>query len=77
MKVLPEVEKERRGPLEIIEGKNARIPIYDAGEGKVILAYYAEGKRKLVKCQSLQAGKSAGKGNHWKIDDRQCPCRKF
>jgi integrase len=58
MKVLPEAKSGRKGPLEVVEGKNARIPIYDAGEGRVILAYYAEGKRKLVKCQSLQAGKA-------------------
>jgi len=47
--------------VEIVEGKNARIPIYDAGDGKVILTYYAEGKRKLVKCQSLQAGRARAK----------------
>lgn len=61
MELLPKAKKETRGPLEIVEGKNARIPIYDAGDGKVILAYYAEGKRKLVKCQSLPAGKSRAK----------------
>lgn len=59
--MLPKAKNERRGPLETVEGKNARIPIYDAGEGKVILAYYAKGKRKLVKCQSLQAGKVRAK----------------
>jgi hypothetical protein len=47
----------KRGPLEVVEGKNTRIPMYDAGEGKVLLAYYAEGRRKLVKCQSLEAGR--------------------
>jgi len=26
--------------MEIVEGKNARIPIHDIGERKVILAYY-------------------------------------
>lgn len=61
MKVLPKVKKEGSGPLEIIEGKNVRVPIYSAGEGKVILAYYAEGKRKLVKCQSLEAGRTRAK----------------
>lgn len=61
MKVLPKAKNGGRGPVEIIEGKNARIPIYDAGEGKVILAYYAEGKRKLVKCQSLEAGRTRAK----------------
>lgn len=55
--MLPAAKGDRKGPLEIVEGKNARIPIYDIGEGRVMLAYYAEGKRKLVKCQSLAAGK--------------------
>ena len=30
-------------------------------EGKVLLAYYAEGRRKLVKCQSLEAGRKRAK----------------
>ena len=51
----------KRGPLELVEGRNTRIPIYDAGEGKVLLAYYVEGRRKLVKCQSLEAGKKRAK----------------
>jgi integrase len=51
----------KRGPLEVVEGKNTRIPMYDAGEGKVLLAYYAEGRRKLVKCQSLEAGRKRAK----------------
>ncbi|MGA7394662.1 MAG: site-specific integrase [Terrimicrobiaceae bacterium] len=49
--------KEKRGPLEVVEGKNTRIPMYDAGDGKVLLAYYVEGRRKLAKCQSLEAGR--------------------
>lgn len=61
MEVLPEAKNEQKGPLVVIEGKNARSPIYDVGEGKVILAYYAEGKRKLVKCRSLEAGKARAK----------------
>lgn len=43
MKTLPKAQRETRGPVEIVEGKNARIPIYDAGKGRVIVAYYAEG----------------------------------
>jgi integrase len=31
--------------------------MYDAGDGKVLLAYYVEGRRKLVKCLSLEAGR--------------------
>ena len=42
-------------------GKNTRIPMYDAGDGKVLLAYYVEGRRNLVKCQSLEAGRKRAK----------------
>lgn len=51
----------KRGPLEVVEGKNTRIPIYDAGGGKVIVSYYADRKRKLVKFQSLEAGRRGAK----------------
>jgi|GEM_PF-6905796 len=30
------------GSLEVVDGKNIHIPLYDAGGGKVLLAYYAE-----------------------------------
>ena len=49
--------KKERGPVAIIKEKTASIPIYDAGGGKYIAAYYAEGKRKLVKYQSLEEAK--------------------
>lgn len=52
---------EKRGPLEVIESKGIRIPIYDAGAGKVLLAYYAEGKRKLVKRKNLVSGRKRAK----------------
>lgn len=52
---LPVTQKKQ--PLDVVTAKGIRIPIYDAGNGKAILAYYAEGKRKLVKCQSLDAGR--------------------
>ena len=55
----------KRGPLELIEGKNTRIPMYDAGDGKVLLAYYVEGRRNLVKCQSLEAGRKRAKQIIW------------
>lgn len=58
---LEDENTKKRGPLEVIEGKNTRIPIYDAGGGKVIVAYYAEGKRKLVKFQTLEAGRKGAK----------------
>ena len=56
----PESAK-KRGPVEIVEGKNVRIPIYDAGNRKVLLAYYADGKRKLVKCQNREVGRQRAK----------------
>ena len=61
MKELPKKHAKKRGPVEVIQGKNTRIPIYDAGAGKYIAAYYAEGKRKLVKFQSLEAAKRGAK----------------
>jgi integrase len=50
-----------RGPVEIIKEKTASIPIYDAGDGKFIAAYYAEGKRRLVKYKSLEAAKTGAR----------------
>jgi integrase len=50
-----------RGPVEIIKEKTTSIPIYDAGDGKYIAAYYAEGKRRLVKYKSLEAAKAGAK----------------
>ena len=54
-------KKLKRGPIEVYEGKTARIPIYDAGDGKVLLSYYAGGKRKLVKCSGLVEGRKKSK----------------
>ena len=51
----------KRGPLEVVEGKNVRIPLYDAGEGKFLLAYYAEGRRKLVKCRNREDARKRAK----------------
>jgi integrase len=50
-----------RGPVEIIKGKTSSIPIYDAGGGRFIAAYYAEGKRRMVKYKSLEAAKTGAK----------------
>lgn len=47
----------QKKPLDVIQSKGIRIPIYTAGGDKTILAYYAEGRRKLVKCQSLEAAR--------------------
>jgi hypothetical protein len=61
MRAGPKNQTKKRGPVEVIQGKNTRIPIYDAKAGKFIAAYYAEGKRKLVKFQSLEAAKRGAK----------------
>ena len=53
--------KQERGPVAVIKEKTTSIPIYSAGEGKFIAAYYAGGKRKLVKYQSLEAAKQGAK----------------
>lgn len=50
-----------RGPVQIIKEKTTSIPIYDAGGGRFIAAYYAEGKRRLVKFKSLEAAKAGAK----------------
>ena len=47
--------------MEIIKEKTTSIPIYDAGDGKFIAAYYAEGKRRLVKYKSLEAAKTGAR----------------
>jgi len=54
-------KRKKKGPLEIYEGKTARIPIYDAGNGKVLLSYYAKGHRKLVKCSSMVEARKRAK----------------
>ena len=54
-------KRKKKGPLEIYEGKTARIPIYDAGNGKVLLSYYAKGHRKLVKCSGMVEARKRAK----------------
>ena len=53
--------KAARGPIETIESKGVKIPLYDAGDGKVIISFYVEGKRKLVKCKSVEAARVEAK----------------
>ena len=53
--------KAARGPIETIESKGVKIPLYDAGDGKVIISFYVEGKRKLVKCKSVEAAREEAK----------------
>lgn len=45
------------GSLEVVDRKNIHIPLYDAGGGKVLLAYYAEGRSKLVKCRNQESAR--------------------
>jgi len=60
MKASP-TDKPKKGPVAVIKEKTTSIPIYSAGEGKFIAAYYAGGKRKLVKYQSLELAKQGAK----------------
>ena len=53
--------REKGKPIETIESKGVKIPLYDAGDGKVLISFYAEGKRKLVKCKSLEAAREEAK----------------
>jgi hypothetical protein len=55
------VTREKGKPIETIESKGVKIPLYDAGNGKVLLSYYAEGKRKLVKCKNIAAAREEAK----------------
>ena len=57
----PPSGKPKKGPVVVIKEKTTSIPIYSAGEGKFIAAYYAGGKRKLVKYQSLELAKQGAK----------------
>jgi len=53
--------RKKKGPIEIYGGKTARVPIYDAGNGKVLLSYYAKGQRRLVKCSGLGEARKKAK----------------
>ena len=66
-----------RGPVEIIKEKTSSIPIYDAGGGRYIAAYYAEGKRRLVKFKSLEAAKAGAKEIIQTPDHGGSPCGYF
>ena len=57
----PRNSNRKKGPILIIKEKTTSIPIYSAGEGKFIAAYYAGGKRKLVKYQSLESAKQGAR----------------
>ena len=56
--------KNERGPLEIIEGKGIKIPIYlglRRGEESFLLAYYKEGKRKMERVSSMENARKRAK----------------
>ncbi len=52
--------KKDRGPVDVIEGKGMKIPIYFSprrGEESYLLAYYAEGNRKRERVSGLESAK--------------------
>jgi len=56
--------KTERGPIETIEGKGIRIPIYRSpyrGTESYLLAYYSEGNRKRERASSLAAARKRAK----------------
>jgi len=56
--------KSERGPLEIIEGKGIKIPIYLAlrrGEESYLLAYYKESQRKMERVSSIEDARRRAK----------------
>lgn len=62
--IIPKDSKSERGPLEIIEGKGIKVPIYLAlrrGEESYLLAYYKEGKRKMERVSSIEDARRRGK----------------
>jgi len=62
--IIPKDSKSERGPLEIIEGKGTKIPIYLAlrrGEESFLLAYYKEGRRKMERVASIEDARRRAK----------------
>jgi len=62
--IIPKDSKSERGPLEIIEGKGIKVPIYLAlrrGEESFLLAYYKEGKRKMERVSSIEDARRRAK----------------
>jgi hypothetical protein len=56
--------KKKRGPVEIVEGKGIKIPVYYSPyrhTESYLLAYYAEGDRKRERVPSVQAAWKRGK----------------
>jgi integrase len=62
--IIPKDSKSERGPLEIIEGKGIKVPIYLAlrrGEESYLLAYYKEGQRKMERVSSIEDARRRAK----------------
>lgn len=62
--IIPKDSKSERGPLEIIEGKGIKVPIYLAlrrGEESYLLAYYKEGRRKMERVASIEDARRRAK----------------
>lgn len=58
------VEKSKRGPVEVVEGKGIRIPVYYSpyrDTESYLLAYYSGGKRERERASSLPAARKRAK----------------
>ena len=58
------LEQDQRGPVEIVESKGIKIPIYSSpyrGTRSYLLAYYTDGKRKRERSPTLEAGRKRAK----------------
>lgn len=58
------LKKTGRGPVEIIEAKGVRIPIYRAtafGKESYLLSYYADGKRVQSRASSIEEARKAAR----------------
>ena len=54
----------RAGPVEIVESKTSRIPIYAGlhhGKERFLIAYYADGTRKRERFPTLEAARKRAK----------------
>jgi len=57
-------EKKKRGPVEIIEGKGVKVPVYYSpyrNTESYLLAYYTEGKRRRERAPSIEAARRRSK----------------
>ena len=57
-------KKSRRGPVEIIEGKGVKVPVYYSpyrDTESYLLAYYCDGRRQRERVPSLLAARKRAK----------------